>query len=186
MNKTSTGLKRVLVGEGITIEVEGAHEVSLFYTSRFGLPLNGSTEMNENNSHFWTFWNSLCMPLLPIHILGSASLVAYKTHSPSAYIETTFPAQDMIELLPDKCYGKYHLKKWACPIDSMSPRLAVLEKLIRRIFGDRMIHSGVLSFLKAKVTASTVVHFQLELERDVKDNDKVGGTLAEWRTKLNG
>ncbi|XP_042508994.1 uncharacterized protein LOC122084646 [Macadamia integrifolia] len=181
MNTTHNGLKRVLVGEGITVGVEGAQEVSLFHT-RPRLPLNGSSEMNQHRSQFWPLSHSLCMPLLPIHILGSASLVAYRTHNPSAYIEIAFPSQDMIELLPEKCYDKYYYKKRACPIDSMTPRLAVLESLMRTLLGDK-IRSEASGFLKAKVIASTVVSFRLELERDVKDNDKVLGTLAEWRTK---
>ncbi|XP_043711375.1 uncharacterized protein LOC122660223 [Telopea speciosissima] len=183
INITRTGLKRVLVGEGITVEVEGAQEVSLFHRTRLSLPLNGSMRMSEHRSQFWPLSHSLCMPLLPIRILGSASLVAYRTRNPSAYIEIAFPSQDMIELLPEKCYGKYYYKKRACPIESMSPRLAVLEKLMRSFLGDSMIRSEVSGSLKAKVIASTVVSFRLELERDVKRKDTLLGTLAEWKTK---
>ncbi|KAJ4967040.1 hypothetical protein NE237_018889 [Protea cynaroides] len=183
MNTTHSGFKRVLVGEGITIKMEGAQEVSLFHSTRRGLPLNGSMQMNEHINQFWPFSHSLCMPLLPIHILGSASLVAYKTSNPSGHIKIAFPSQDMIELLPEKCYDKYHYKKQACPMDSMSPRLAVLEKFRRSFLGDKMVQSGVSGFLKAKITASTVVRFQLELERDIKEKETVSGTLAEWRTR---
>ncbi|OVA10514.1 hypothetical protein BVC80_8985g51 [Macleaya cordata] len=183
LNTTHTGLKRVLVGEGITVEVKGAREVSLFHASDFGLPINRTSEVNEDRRQFWPLRHSLCMPLPPIRISGSASLVAYRTRNSDAYIETTFLSKDMIELLPEKCYTIHPYKKGACPIDSLTPRLALLEKLMRSFLGNRIHQKGLSGFLKAKITASTLVRFQLELVKEVKDSETSLRTLAEWRTK---
>ncbi|KAF8409987.1 hypothetical protein HHK36_002507 [Tetracentron sinense] len=182
-NTTHTGLKRLLVGEGITIEVKGAQEVSLFHTSDFGIPFNRSTEINKGSSHFGSFRHSSCMRLLPVHISGSASLVAYRTRNPNTYIESTFLSQDTIELLANKCYSRHLYKRQACPMNILSTRLALLEKLLRGFLGDRIHQNGESGFLKAKITASTLVRFQLEVERAVGDNDTFWGTVAEWRTK---
>lgn len=184
LNTSHTGLKRILVGEGITVEVNGAREVSLFHTSDLGLSVNGSVVVKKDRSEFWPLWHSLCKPLPPIHILGSSSLVAFRTRNRDAYIEITSLSKDMIELLPDKCYsGKHINKKRACPIDSLNLRLALLEKLLKSFLGDRIRQNGLLGSLKAENKASTVVRFQLELERDIRSNESFKGILAEWRTK---
>ncbi|XP_077217411.1 signal peptidase I [Tasmannia lanceolata] len=183
LNTTHTGLRRLLVGEGITVEVEGAQGVTLVHPSNFGLPVNRSSVVNEARNHFYPFGYSLCMPLLTIQISGSASLVAYRTHNPNSYIKSTFLSQDTVELLPDKCYSNHFNKNPSCPIHSLSSRLALLEKLLRSFLGDRIFQNQTLGFLKSKITASTLVRFHLKLERDVSPNDKILDTLAAWRTK---
>lgn len=182
MNSSHTGFKQVLVGEGITIEVKSAQVVSLFHTSDLGIQSNRSLATGETTA-FWSIGDSLCMPLLPINILGSASLVAYRTRNPNAPIEYKFPSRETIELLPEKCYTKRTYKKRGCPINSLRPRIALLEKLLRSFLGDRIGKNASLGFVKAKIHASTVFRFQLEVERDIRSNDTLWTTLAEWRTR---
>ncbi|MCL7027356.1 hypothetical protein MKW94_023472 [Papaver nudicaule] len=182
-NTTHTGLKRVLVGEGITVKVKGARGISLFHASDFGLAINRSSEVKEDRGQFWPLRPSLCMPLPPIRISGSATLAAYRTRNSDAYVETTFLSKDMIELKPEKCYTRHSQKNGAFPFDSLTSRLTSLEKLMKGFLGDRIKQKGLSSFLKAKISASTVIRFQLELERDIKYSDASRRTLAEWRTK---
>ena len=56
MNVTLSGLNRILVGEGITVEVRSAREVSAFHSSDRGLPVNGSLVIDKEKSVFWPFW----------------------------------------------------------------------------------------------------------------------------------
>ncbi|KAI3895787.1 hypothetical protein MKW98_025578 [Papaver atlanticum] len=182
LNTTYTGLKRVLVGEGITVKVKGAREISLFHAD-FGFAVNRSSEVEEGRGQFWPLRPSLCMPLPPIRISGAATLVAYRTRNSDAHVETAFLSKDMIELIPEKCYTKHSQKKGACPFDSLTSRLASLEKLTKALLGDRIKQKGLSSVLKAKISASTVIRFRLELEKDVKYSDTSRHTLAEWRTK---
>ncbi|RZC67156.1 hypothetical protein C5167_010850 [Papaver somniferum] len=183
LNTTHTGLNRVLVGEGITVKVKGAREISLFHASDFGLAVNRSSEVKEGRGQFWPLRPSLCMPLPPIRISGSAILVAYRTRNSDAHVETASLSKDMIELIPEKCYTRHLQKKGACPFDSLTSRLASLERLMKGLLGDRIKQKGLSSVLKAKISASTVIRFRLELEKDVKYSDTSRHTLAEWRTK---
>lgn len=123
------------------------------------------------------------MPLLPINILGSASLVAYKTRNPNAPIEYAFPLTETIELLPEKCYIKRRYKQRGFPINSLRPRVTLLEKLMRSLLGNRIGKNASLGFVKAKIRALTVFRFQMEIERDIKSNDTLRTTLADWRTR---
>ncbi|KAA8537695.1 hypothetical protein F0562_027315 [Nyssa sinensis] len=184
LNTSHAGLKRILVGEGITIEVKSSREVSLFHASEFGVQMNRSVTANRERSHFWHFWHSSCRPLLPIHISGSASVVAYRTRNPDAHIDAAFLSRDTIELLPEKCYTGHFYKKMGCPIHSLGLRIAMLENIWRSFLADRTRQNAILGFLKAKIKASTAVLFHLELERRINSrNDNLQGTLAEWRTK---
>ncbi|KAG7941600.1 hypothetical protein I3843_16G052600 [Carya illinoinensis] len=182
MNASIKGLNRVLVGEGITVEVRRAQEVSLFHSSNLGFLVNRSLVNNEVKNEFWAFRHSMCIPLLPIQVLGAASLIAYKTRNRDAYIETQFVSKDTIELLPEKCYGVF--KEHDCPIDSLSSGIAMVERVLRSFLGDRILQKQ-LRFLKTKIKASAIIRFQLELERHVRSNDTLHTKLAEWRTKPN-
>lgn len=184
MNISHNGLKRILVGEGITVEVRRAQEVSLIHSSCLGIPVNRSVAINKEKIEFWPFWQSMCIPLLPIQVLGAASVVAYRTRNPDAYIETTFISKDTIELLPEKCYNSHVYKEWACPIDFLSSRIALLERVLKSFLGDR-IRQNRSGFLKTKIKASAIIRFPLELERDIRSNDILHGKLAEWRTRPN-
>lgn len=183
MNITYTGLKHILVGEGITLEVKRAQEVSLFHSSDLDLQINGSTVFRKGKSDFWPFMQSMCMPLIPIRILGSASVVAYRDRNPDVYIETTYISGDTIELLPEKCYNGHMYRKQACPINSFSLRLSMLEKVLRSLLGRRILQNQLFGFVKANVKASSTVRFFMELERVVRSNVTLNGSLPEWRTR---
>ncbi|MBA0848978.1 hypothetical protein Goshw_009449 [Gossypium schwendimanii] len=182
MNTSHTDLKRVLVGHGITLQVNGAQEISLFHTFNFGLPAN-ENGVKEKSSGYWPFSHSFCRSLLPVHVLGSVSIAAYRTRNPDAHIEAHFPSKDTIELLPEKCYGIDGYTKQPFPIESISLRIARLQKILRTFLGDRNNQKQFLGSLNVKTKASPIVHFQLELEKEIGNNESVRGMLAEWRTK---
>lgn len=179
LNATYTGLRHVLVGEGITVEVDGAQEVSLLYGPQF----NSSGNTTEVKGGFWPYWQSLCTPLLPIRVSGSASLIAYRTRNPSTYLESNFPSMGTIELLPEKCYGNFQYKRPSCPIDSLSSRIATLERVLGGLMGDRMRQNGFLGFVKAKIKAVTVFRLQIQLERNITGNETHLVKLEKWRTR---
>lgn len=183
MNVSYSGLKHILVGEGIKLEVRGAQEISLFQSADLDLQMNGSTVFNKGKSDSWPFLQLTCMPLIPIRILGPASLVAYKARNPYSYIRTTFISEDTVELLPEKCYQGHMHKKRVCPIDSLSLRLSMLEKILRSLLGYKILQDQFFGFLKANIKASAAVKFPLELERDVGSNVTLGRTLPDWRTR---
>ncbi|KAK9129634.1 hypothetical protein Sjap_010121 [Stephania japonica] len=185
LNITHTGLKRLLVGEGITVKIEGAREASLYHhSSDFRVPVNRSGRIDEERSQFQPFVHSLCFPLPSIHIVGSALLTAHRTRSPNSKIEIASSShEDMVELLAEKCYGQPRNRRLGCPIDSLSLRLALLEKLLQRLMEGQALQSGMPVFLKSKITVTTLVSFQLKIERNVRNNDTLRGTLAEWKTK---
>ncbi|KAF8024264.1 hypothetical protein BT93_F1455 [Corymbia citriodora subsp. variegata] len=178
-NATYTGLRHVLVGEGITVEVDGAQEVSLLYGPQF----NSSGNIPEVKGGFWPYWQSLCTPLLPIRVSGSASLIAYRTRNPITYLESNFPSMGTIELLPEKCYGNFQYKRPSCPIDSLSSRIATLERVLRGSMGERMRQNGFLGFVKAKIKAVTVFRLQIQLERNITGNETHLVKLEKWRTR---
>ncbi|GKV30379.1 hypothetical protein SLEP1_g39197 [Rubroshorea leprosula] len=180
-NTTHTGLKRIHVGEGITIEVTGAREVSFFHTFKSGSFVNGS--FLKENGGFWSFWQSLCMPLPPILVSGSISLIAYRSRNPSSHIETLFLSKDTIKLLPEKCYSTHNYRRQACPIDAISLRIAKLEKALSRLHGNTSHKKVALGSINVKCKASITVRFHLELEKDIGKNETLQETLAEWRTR---
>ncbi|KAK9947163.1 hypothetical protein M0R45_012597 [Rubus argutus] len=187
MNTTyNRGLKRVLVGEGITVEVTRATQVSVFHASDIGSPLNGSATFDKEKSEFWSFWHSYCAPLVPIRVLGPAKLVAYRTRNPSAHVETKFMSKEIIELLPEKCFNShrtYKKQKRSCPIDSLSLRISMLERIWKGFLGDRIRQKGFSGFLEGKIKASTIVRFKLELERDFRRKGILQQHIAAWRTR---
>lgn len=177
MNITLSGLNRILVGEGITVEVRSAREVSAFHSSDRGLPVNGSLVIDKEKSVFWPFWHSSCTPLVPVHVFGSTILVAYRTRNPEANIEMHSVSDDTIELLADKCYGSHIYKKQACPIGSLCSRISMLEKVMRRNFG-----KDVVGFYRGTFKTSAVIRFRLELERHV-GGDVTQQVKEGWRTR---
>ncbi|CAK9150364.1 unnamed protein product [Ilex paraguariensis] len=183
LNTTHTGLKRILVGEGITLEVRGAQEMSLYHASDLQQQVNGSTLVDRARNNFGSFLHSLCMRLLPLRVLGSASVVAYKTQNPDTYVETAFLSRETIELLPAKCYIRHMYKQRGCPIDSLGLRIALLGKIFRSLKLNRTNQNAILGFVNAKIKASTIFSFQLEIERDIRSNDTFWSTVAEWRTR---
>ena len=184
MNSSHAGLKRVIVSEGITVKVKSALQVSLFNTYDLGHQENGSALVNrEREKAWWSLGNSVCLSLLPINIVGSASLVAYRTWNPDAHIESNFLFGETIELLPEKCYISHTYRKHGCPVDSFKSRIVLLEKVMQGLLSDKISQDSGLGFFKGKVRASTLFRFHLELKRDIRSNDTMWTTLAEWRTR---
>ncbi|KAI3465378.1 hypothetical protein Pfo_022041 [Paulownia fortunei] len=166
LNTTHSGLSRISVGEGITVEVQGAEEISTFHPHDHHQPPYGILTYRKWNEVGSNIWPALCMRLPSIRILGSASVVVYRSQRPAAFIQTVFPSRDAIELLPEKCYVWPNYVKPRHFINSLSLRIAFLERV-----------------LSSKIRASTIFRFQLELERNIRSNDTYWSTLAEWRTR---
>lgn len=184
MNASHAGLKRIVVGEGISVEVKGAKEVSLFQDFDLSLAVNGSENSNDKGGNgFYPFGYLICTPLLPIRIIGSASLVASKNWDPDAEIETRLLSKKTIELISDKCYNRNAYKNRASTIHFLSPSIARLDKVLRSVLGDRITRNGLSSFLRATAKASTLIRFQLELEKSFGSNETVKEVLPEWRTR---
>ncbi|KVI06623.1 uncharacterized protein LOC112509528 [Cynara cardunculus var. scolymus] len=182
-NTSHAGLKRILVGEDITVEVKNAHAVSLFQTSNLGQQAEQNLIAHGEQRNLWFFPCLTCMPLLPVKISGSASIVAFRTQNPGAYIASDLLSQDTIELLPEKCYSRHTHEKQQCPIESLRSRIRLLEKLMKSLLGDKINPDAGRAKLKAKIEASTVFRYQLELERNIRTNDTRWITMEEWRTR---
>lgn len=123
MNITYTGLKHVLVGEGIILEIRSAaQEASFFHSSHLDLPMKpSSTTFSEWKSELWPFLQSTCMmTVIPINISGAASLAAsYSARKPGLHIETTFISEDTILLLPERSDRMYTKTKMSsCSFDA--------------------------------------------------------------------
>ncbi|KAI3767325.1 hypothetical protein L2E82_17420 [Cichorium intybus] len=172
-NTSHTGLKRILVGEDITIEVKNANEVTLIQTSNLG-------QQTEQNLISHIFPSFTCMPLLPVRISGSSSIVAFRTQNPGAHITSNLQPHNVIELLPDKCYTRHTHKKQQCPIKSLRLRIRLLETVLKSFLGNKIRHGAKL---KAKIEASSAFHFVLEIEKKIRMNDTRWTTMAEWRTR---
>ncbi|CAI9281810.1 unnamed protein product [Lactuca saligna] len=77
-NTSHSGLKRILVGEDVTVEVKNANEVSLFKTSNLGQQADSKHNLIDHIFPYMT-----CTPLLPVRISGSSSVVAFRTQNPA-------------------------------------------------------------------------------------------------------
>ncbi|KAF2309898.1 hypothetical protein GH714_005540 [Hevea brasiliensis] len=183
LNASHSGLKRILVGEGITVEVKGAQELSLFDTFDHSFTVNGSFKIKKWRTGFCSFWQSLCMPLLPIHIIGSASLTAFRTRNYDASVETTFLSEETIELLPAKCYSNNVYKNKARLSHSLSLKINMLGKLLRSFLGNRMGQKWVSGSLRANAKAATIIRFQLEIEKNIARNETFDDVLEDWKTR---
>uniref|UniRef100_A0A2P2IH17 Uncharacterized protein LOC105130079 isoform X2 n=1 Tax=Rhizophora mucronata TaxID=61149 RepID=A0A2P2IH17_RHIMU len=140
---------------------------------------NGRFIDNRGNALFWPLWHSMCMPLLLIHVIGSAYMVADMSQDPDAGMQTIFMSKDMIKLLPLKCYARNVHKSHTHPIHSLSLNIARLHKLLRSFLAERIWQSGLLGFLRANLKASTVIRFQLELEKSMGSRETLIRTLSE-------
>ncbi|KAF2324426.1 hypothetical protein GH714_013916 [Hevea brasiliensis] len=183
LNVSHSGLKRILVGEGVTVEVKGAQELSLFHTFDHSFIVNGSFKISKGKTGFCSFWQSLCMPLLPIHVIGSASLVAYRTRNYDAPVKTTLLSEGTIELLPAKCYSNNVYKNNARLHHSLSLKINMLGKSLRSFLGNIMRQNWVSGSLRANAKASTIICFQLEIEKNVGRDETFDDVLEDWRTK---
>ncbi|KAL0915871.1 hypothetical protein M5K25_013333 [Dendrobium thyrsiflorum] len=181
LNITHQGLRRVLVGKGITIEVYSSDEVSLFYPYDTGLLLNErSSKQKQSRGQFWPLGLSFssCAPLVSVRVVGPASLVAYMVPDEKAYVETSFPAPDTIELLPNKCFCNELYEQ----VHSVaSPILS--SKLLNSFLGKTILHDRSSRLLKTKITSSKLLKFRVEVERNITENDRAWKEVAKWRTR---
>ena len=182
LNVTNGGLRRILVGDGITIKVEGTQDVTLFHPHDIGLSFG--IKANHDSYQFWPLGLPSCSPLLSVRVVGPAAVVAFRTRNSEAYIETVFHANDTVELLPEKCHSNGRFKKipsW--PFGSLGSKLVLLEKALRNFLGNSLLQGWSARLLKAKITSSNLVKFRMEAERDITEDDRIWKRVAEWRTK---
>ncbi|WCJ35356.1 hypothetical protein M5689_016617 [Euphorbia peplus] len=182
LNVSHSGLKRLLVGEGITVLVKGAEELSLFHTLNDNFTVNGS-DTKKGRAGSSPFRDSWCMPLLPVHVIGSASLIVYRTNNPDAPVETTLLPEGTIELLPEKCYKNKEYKKKARISDFLTSKIDRLGKLLRIFLSDTMLKDMSSRLFRVHIKASTIMKFRLEVEKNIGSNDTVKGVPKEWRTR---
>ncbi|XP_049391047.1 uncharacterized protein LOC125855370 [Solanum stenotomum] len=183
LNSSYTGLKKILVGEGITVEVNGADEISMFNISDLLKLVNGSILTKSGSGQFRYLSQSSCIPLLPVHVRGPASVLAYITRNPDLRIETAFVSKRSIKLLSEKCYTRHIYRKWSLYNDFLSQKITLLEKILRRFLGGKTSEIARFNLIKVKVKDLTLFRFQLELERGIQNNDTYWTTLGEWRTR---
>ncbi|KAL1193060.1 Protein TUNICAMYCIN INDUCED 1 [Cardamine amara subsp. amara] len=179
MNISHSGLKRVLVSEGISVEIRDAQAVSLFHSSHRRY---ASTVDIKEPSCLWSFLGSVCVPLPPIQIIGSASLVAFRTSNADSQIKTAYLTDEAIQLLPEKCYYKTHTySQHRFPTDLLGLRINKLEKVLSSLGNGN--NRQTISSVTAKLKASGMLRFQLEIERRIGSNESVVTKTVEWRTK---
>ncbi|XP_006307471.2 uncharacterized protein LOC17900429 [Capsella rubella] len=181
MNISHSGLKRVLVSEGISVEIRGAQAVSLFHSShrRYAATVD-PVNIKEGNC-LRLFRSSVCAPLPPIQIIGSASLVAFRTRNADSQIKTSYLSNEAIHLHAEKCYYKAHTyRQHGFPTDLLGLKINKLEKVLSSLGnGTRQTVTSVT----AKLKPSGMVRFQLEIERSIGKNESVTSKKIEWRTK---
>ncbi|GFQ04674.1 hypothetical protein PHJA_002611400 [Phtheirospermum japonicum] len=182
LNTTHSGLRQISVGEGITVEIKGAEQISMFHPSINPLPNNIFT-YRDSNDVVGSLWPAICTALQSIRILGSASVIAYRNQRPTALIQTAFTSLHAIKLLPNKCYVLPYNETPRHVLSSLSIRIALLERVLRKFVNERGSKNTALGSVKTRIEALTVFRFQLGLERDIGVNDTFWSTLAEWRTR---
>lgn len=187
INITNTRLKRILVPYGIKIRVVGAQGASLTNPSDIGLFMNGS--LSTPKKHQIPYWHpryASCTPLLSVHVVGSILVIAHKTLNPTSPIQTSFISHDTVKLLSDKCYYREisRIPSSLFPsAPSVNSRLALLEKVLVRLVGSKVLDKNFVRFFKIKVVSLTVVKFRLRLEKELSRRDKFWREMEEWRTK---
>ncbi|CAN6460025.1 unnamed protein product [Victoria cruziana] len=185
MNTTLTGFKRVIVGGGITLSVENAEKISIVDPLNFGMPFNRSSfSPNDKSSWLRTLGHyTSCTPLLHIQIDGPSSVFAYRHLNSKAYIRTEVLSQDMVQLVSEKCYTGHQSSGLGHSAQILDSRLVLLDKLLRSFLGVQLHREGGFRVLKAQIKASTVVKFELELEKEVDNSDKTLESLPTWTTR---
>lgn len=178
MNVSFAGLKHIYIREGIAAEIKVAKEVSLSRSIDPHGVVNGS-----DISSFRYFKPSVCMALPSMRIVGSATVVSFRTRNPEAQIETRFLSKRVVELQPEKCYSQNFYRRWQPSIDSLSASMALLDKFMQSFVGQKMNKNAGSGSLSAKTIASSIFRFQLEVERDIHSNDTYWSKISDWRTK---
>ncbi|PKA65919.1 hypothetical protein AXF42_Ash010328 [Apostasia shenzhenica] len=182
---THQGIRRVFVGEGIKIQLDGAHEVSIFYPSGTNLLINANSTLRKNTPNtYWKLGFPSCAPLLSVRVIGRISLAAYRTRDSTASIETSFPSPGNIHLLPERCYpnGLYEQTHLAAA-STLSSKLVVIERLLTSFLGKSILRRGSTRFIRTKVTSSTLLKLRVEVERNIGESDKNSEKVAGWRTR---
>lgn len=184
-NVTHSDLRRINVGHGIKVKIEGAEGISLTHPYDIGLSLNGSlTSHVEDHSEFWELGYSKCAPLLTVNVIGSASVLAYSSDNSFENIEVAFLANDTIDLLPVRCYRKDHAKQISsCSFCAVSSKLGLLDKLLRGFLGSMFYRNTSIRFTKAKITSEILIKFQLQLENNVSNDNGNSEKISNWKQK---
>ncbi|XP_042008681.1 uncharacterized protein LOC121757232 [Salvia splendens] len=182
LNRSHFGLRRILVGEGISIEVKGAEEISLFHPSNYQF-LYGMFRYRRW-SDVGSVWPALCTRLLPICIQGSASVVAYRSGRPGSPIRTSSRSKDVIKLLPERCYVRRNYERSVHLPNSLGTRIALLKRGLKSFLNETdNPNTAAMGSLKVRISAFPMYRFPLELRRNIRTNDSYWSTLAEWRTR---
>ncbi|KAJ3706058.1 hypothetical protein LUZ61_009763 [Rhynchospora tenuis] len=187
INVTNTSFKRLLVPYGIKIKVVGAQEVSITNPSDIGLSMNGILATQyKDQIPFLHHRSASCTPLLSVHVVGSILVTAHKTLNPISPIQTSFVSHDTVQLLTDKCYYR-KFSQISSSLFSSTPsfisRLTMLERVLVRLVGSKVLDKKFVRFVKARVVSLTVVKFRLVLERELSRRDKYWREMEAWRTK---
>lgn len=180
LNTSHFGLRRILVGEGVTVEVKGADEISIFHPSDYQFLYGIFSHRRWNDVR--SVWPPLCTRPPQLRVRGSASVVAYRNKRPGALIQTAVRSTDAIELLPERCYVRPNYDKTMHLHGSLRTRIALLKRVLRS-FVNETDGNAALGSLKVRVRAFPMYRFPLELVRNIRTNDTYWSTLAEWRTR---
>lgn len=177
LNITHQGLKRVLVGQGISIEMDYSGEISLFYPYDIAFLRKESSSRHQ----FWPLGFSSCAPMLSVRVVGSASLVAFRVPNTRASFKTSFPSHKTIELLPEKCYSRDQSQFAASQM--FVSKFAIMEKLLYSFLGKSILLNRSSRLLQIKITSSILLKFRVEVERNITENDGSWKKVANWRTR---
>ncbi|KAK8969535.1 hypothetical protein KSP40_PGU002629 [Platanthera guangdongensis] len=184
VNITHQALKRVLVGEGISIEIDGDGEISIFYP--YDISFLSSSKHKQSRDQFWPLGLFSCAPMVLVRVACSASLVAFRIPDAGAYVKSTFLSRNTIELLPEKCYsnGLYERTRFSAS-PTLASKFAVMDQFLSSFLGRTVSLGRSSRLLRTKITSSSLLKFHVEVERNITDNDKYWKNVAEWRTRPN-
>ncbi|KAF2592284.1 hypothetical protein F2Q70_00042475 [Brassica cretica] len=123
---------------------------------------------------------SLSLPVL------SLPLTIYRhiawTLEADSQIKTSYLSDETIQLLPEKCYDKAHTyQQHYLPTDLLGLKIEKLEKALSSLRTNGTAQTA--SSVTAKLKASGMVRFQLEIGRRIGSNESETSKRAEWRTK---
>ncbi|KAK4276643.1 hypothetical protein QN277_014769 [Acacia crassicarpa] len=170
-------LNRILVVEGITLQVRKASEVYLSYSSSYNLNVLFE-ELEYSAYRPYMSSSSKLIQLVGVHIRGTASVAAHVTGIPRMPVDTSPISDDAILLHPrdmdnPNLPSAYQCrnKRW-CPSESdpLSMRLSMGHKIWRILLGNGRLprHLSPLSVsFYAHRKAVAAVKFSIVLERDI-------------------
>ncbi|KAI9113393.1 hypothetical protein K1719_015918 [Acacia pycnantha] len=172
-------LNRILVVEGITLQVRKASEVYLRYSSSYNLSvLFEELEYGAYRPYMSSSMSSKLIELVGVHIRGTASVAAHVTGIPRMPVDTSPISDDAILLHPPdmdnhNVPSAYQCRnKRCCPSESdpLSMGLSMGHKIWRSLLGNRRLPQYLsplsVSFY-AHRKAVVAVNFSIVLERDI-------------------